>query len=77
MPARRDTDSDNWGGARPGSGRPPKIADPVTVSVILPRAVLEAIDQLAADKGVKRGEVIRRLLAKDRTIAAAFKQAEL
>lgn len=43
-------------------GRPPKIAKPKTVALVLSAELLGAIDQHAARLGVNRSEAIRHLV---------------
>ncbi len=56
-----------WGGARPGSGRKAKFAEPTQViGAAFPRSLIEAIDSYAADHNQNRSDVLveacRRLL---------------
>ena len=64
---RRDDDSDNWGGARPGAGKPPKNPDErkVTLSLTVPGALKRRFDEL--------GEVQKKLVREQ--LAAALEQA--
>ncbi|MBM3270041.1 MAG: hypothetical protein FJZ01_20595 [Candidatus Sericytochromatia bacterium] len=61
---RRPEDSKNWGGPRPGSGRPALSGERrVTVSVNLTPTLRDWLDGLAGEWDVSRSEALAVILA--------------
>lgn len=62
---RRETDSPNWGGARPEAGRKPTGRNAKTASFSLPAQQLAAIALIATAEGKSKSEVLSDFLAKN------------
>ena len=54
----------SWGGARPGSGRKPQFTDSADRTIRFERADLEALDALAAERGVTAADLIREAVGR-------------
>ena len=57
--AKRKKTHTGWGGARPGSGRKREIKDRVLRSISFERAEMNALEKIAARRGVSFSEIIR------------------
>jgi hypothetical protein len=55
MAARKKT----WGGRREGAGRKPRLSDGVSVTGELERADVEALREIAQERGVSLATVLR------------------
>lgn len=63
-PPRRPEDSSDWGGRRPGAGRPPISGERrVSVGINMLPADRDWLDGLATEWGVSRSEAFARLVA--------------
>ena len=58
----------NWGGRRPGAGRPLQGARSRNLSITLPEDLLTAVDQLAERQGETRSAVIADCLRRGLSI---------
>lgn len=58
---RRETDSPNWGGARPDAGRKPTGRNVKTASFSLPAQLLSAVASIATNEGKTKSEVLAEL----------------
>lgn len=58
MPVRKRNAS-GWGGARPGAGRKPELADPVSLTLDLERADHEALCTIAERRGKPLAALVR------------------
>lgn len=60
--ARRDTDSQNWGGFRPRSGRKPPMVKKTTTSICLPVNILELAQGLAKKREISFSLLVEQAL---------------
>ena len=57
------TTKNTHGGARPGSGRPREIKDPVRIGLYLSRRQTKQLAKAATRAGLTRNEALRRAIA--------------
>jgi len=53
----------NWGGKRPGAGRPRVVKDPERIGVDFERSDFEALRELAERRGTSVSDLIRRAVS--------------
>jgi hypothetical protein len=53
-------DKRNWGGSRPGAGRPRVVQEPERIGVDFERSDLDALRDLAERRGTSVADLIRR-----------------
>jgi predicted DNA binding CopG/RHH family protein len=52
----------NWGGKRPGAGKPKKFNEGTVITLKLSKTLLDKIDGKAKEAGLSRSEWIRQTL---------------
>lgn len=58
--AAKRTKAAGWGGARPGSGRPRQVQDPMRLAVDFERPEFEALEALSRERDESLAVLVRR-----------------